>query len=137
MVPMTCPHLDDDTLVERFEALAIAPADFGHPEHVRLAFALLSREPDFGAAALRFRTALRRFADAVGATAKYHETLTWAYLALVAERMAADPDGDSRAWIARHPDLLDHRGGALARYYDVAAITASPVARAVFVLPRP
>jgi hypothetical protein len=133
---MSCTHLDDDALVERFEALAIAPADFGHPEHVRLAFALLRREPDFGAAALRFRAALRRFADAVGATAKYHETLTWAYLALVAERMAADPAERSLEWIARHPDLLDHRGGALARYYDVAAVTASPVARAVFVLPR-
>ena len=34
------------------------------------------------------------------------------------------------------PDLLDHEHGLLARYYDVTAIIASPVARRVFVLPE-
>jgi hypothetical protein len=35
-----------------------------------------------------------------------------------------------------NPDVLDHKNGAVARYYDVAAVTASPIARAVFVLPE-
>jgi hypothetical protein len=128
-------HLDDAELVARFEALAVAPADFRHREHVRLAFAML-RGADFGEAALRFRRALRRFADASGAPTRYHETLTWAYLAVIAQRAAEDPAvTTSFEMIARHPDLVDHRAGAVARYYDVAAITASPLARAVFVLP--
>ena len=132
----SCDHLDDAELVARFEALAIAPAAFRHREHVRLAYAML-RGADFGEAAVRIRRALRRFAEAAGAAAKYHETLTWAYLALVAQRMAEDPAAtSSHELLARHPDLADHRGGAVARYYDVAAITASPLARAVFVLPR-
>ena len=37
---MGCEHLDDVTLVARFEALELAPHDFGHREHVRLAFAM-------------------------------------------------------------------------------------------------
>jgi len=131
-----CDHLDDGELVARFEALAIAPAEFRHREHVRLAYAML-RGADFGDAAVRFRRALRRFADAAGAHGTYHETLTWAYLALVAQRMAEDPlAATSHELVARHPDLVDHRRGAVARYYDVAAITASPLARAVFVLPE-
>lgn len=132
-----CDHLDDAALVAAFEALAVAPADFRHHEHVRLAFAMLAREPDLAAAAARFRAALQRFAAHIGAAAKYHETLTWAYLALIAEHMHGNAYASSLELIAAHPDLLDHRGGAIARYYDVAAITASPVARAVFVLPRP
>lgn len=141
-------ELDDRALVAAFEALAIAPAGFRHREHVRLAYAMLAGA-DFGEAAVRYRRALQRFARAAGAAARYHETLTWAYLAIVHRRMhealpdrdgsplRGDPPGGagSLAFLARHPDLLDHLGGALARHYDVAAITACPVARRVLVLP--
>jgi hypothetical protein len=47
--------------------------------------------------------------------------------------MAAADHADSEAFLAENPDLLDSR--AIAAYYDVPAILASPVARAVFVLP--
>ncbi len=62
--------------------------------------------------------------------------MTWAYLALVHQRMADAPAASSREFLARHPELLDHHAGALARHYDVAAITGSPLARRVFVLPE-
>ena len=138
--PAGCDHLDDAELVAQFEALAVAPRDFRHREHVRLAYALL-RGADFGEAAQRFRTALRRFATAAGVPGRYHETLTWAYLAVIARRLVEDPSPagsptGSIEFLARHPDLLDHKSGAIARHYDVAEITASPVARAVFVLPE-
>ena len=127
-------HLEDAELVAQFEAGTLPAAGYRHREHLRIAFAML-RGADFGVAALRFRDALRRYVTALGAAAKYHETLTWAYLALVHERMTEAPADGSQAFLARHVDLLDHRGGALARHYDVAAITASPIARRVFVLP--
>ena len=130
-------ELNDSDLVSQFEALAIAPGHFGHHEHVRLAYAMLADLGDFGEAAVRYRRALRAFAGHVGAAGKYHETLTWAYLALVHERMASHPYASSHAFVVANPDLLDHKNGALARYYDVAAITASPLARRVFVLPLP
>lgn len=127
-------NLDDAALVDRFEALAIAPADFRHREHLRLACAMLACG-DFGDAAVRYRRALQRFATAAGAPGKYHETLTWAYLALVHRRMHEHPSATSLELLARAPDLLDHRTGALARCYDIDAITASPLARRLFVLP--
>lgn len=131
-----CDHLDDASLLTRFEGLAISPREFRHREHVRLAFAVLARERDLGDAAARYRTALRRFTAAIGAPGKYHETLTWAYLAIIAQRMHGCNYPSSFEFLAAHPDVLDHLHGALARHYDVAAITASPVARAVFVLPE-
>jgi hypothetical protein len=133
--PPGCDHLDDAELVARFEAQTLPPAAYRHKEHLRVAFAML-RGADFGDAAVRFRRALQRYVAAAGATAKYHETLTWAYLALIHQRMAGGADVGSLAFLARHPELLDHRAGALARHYDVAAITASPVARTSFVLPE-
>jgi hypothetical protein len=127
----------DAALVRDFEALAVAPAEFGHREHVRLAFALLAETGDFAAAGLRFKRALIAFATSIGAAGKYHETLTWAYLTLIHARMASGTWSDSTAFLVANADVLDHRGGALARYYDVAAIAASPLARRVFVLPEP
>ncbi|MGE5187084.1 MAG: hypothetical protein ACM31C_33775 [Acidobacteriota bacterium] len=131
-----CDHLDDAALIAAFDTLAIRPEDFHHREHVRLAFALLVRERDLAAAAGAFRRTLKRFADAAGAPGKYHETITWAYLAIIAERMQQRAYASSRELIDANPDLLDHRGGALARHYDVAELLASPLARAAFVLPR-
>lgn len=132
---MSADHLDDATLLARFEQLEIPPAEFRHREHVRLAFAML-HGADFGDAAVRYRTALKRFAAAAGAHGKYHETLTWAYLALVAQCMDERAYATSFELLEARPDLLDHRAGLLARYYDVPALIASPVARRVFVLPE-
>jgi hypothetical protein len=129
-----CDELDDATLLARFEALAIAPADFRHREHVRLAVAMLVGA-DFGDAAVRYRRALRRFAAHVGADGKYHETLTWAYLALVARALDEHPVATSAALLAQVPALLDH-ATALAAHYDLGAILASPLARRVLVLPE-
>lgn len=130
-----CDDLDDATLVRRFESLELAPADFRHREHVRIAFAMLV-DTDLADAAQRFKRALVRFATAAGAAAKYHETLTWAYLALVQERMARGSYPSSLVFVNENPDLLDHRRGAVAQLYDLDAITACPIARRVFVLPR-
>lgn len=131
-----CDDLEDAALAAAFDALAIRPPDFRHREHVRLAFALLTREGDLASAAVAYRAGLRRFAAAAGAAGKYHETITWAYLAIIAERMQERAFGSSHELLAEHPDLLDHQRGALARHYDVAELIASPRARGTFVLPR-
>lgn len=127
----------DDALLAAFLDCTLPPELLGHPEHVRLAYLFLRRHPDFGDAAVAFRAALRRYVTAIGRADRYHETLTWAYLALIAERIAQEGQGerDSLQFVARWPELIDHRGGALAAAYDVAEITASPLARRVFVLP--
>jgi hypothetical protein len=121
-------HLDDATLVARFEDATLPPDAFGHREHVRVAWILL-REGPFEAAALRFCRALRRFAAALGKAERYHETITWAYLALVNERLhAAESPADFDAFARVNRDLFDRAGGALAQLYDRATLE-SPLAR--------
>lgn len=126
---------EDDDLLAAFVAATLPAEAFGHREHIRVAYLFLRREVDFGAAAVAFRAALRRFVAAIGAEDRYHETLTWAYLALVREQMEGHEDADSHAFLRRCPELTRHRGGAIERRYDLEALLASPLARAVFVLP--
>lgn len=131
----SCDHLSDCELVTQFEAGTLPPADYHHREHVRIAFAML-QHTELPEAAARFRRALRHYATTIGAAARYHETLTWAYLVLIAGHLADASYPDSLTFLAAHPSLLDHRNGALSRHYDVAAVTASPLARRVFILPE-
>jgi hypothetical protein len=129
--------LDDEALLGGFESARLPAAAFGHAEHVRAAFLYLSRHTDFGEAAVRFRGALRRFAAANGVPDRYHETLTWAYLALINERAHGSSFASSAGFLRSHPELLDARRGVFSRYYDLGAITRSTKARQVFVLPDP
>jgi hypothetical protein len=140
MVPSTAPiELDDRTLRARLEDTTLPPSAFGHRAHLRVAWSYLAEEDDFAVAAARFRRALLGYATSLGATSKYHETITWVYLALVREAMDGRSDDDANAFLAANPALLDHGasgGGALATVLDVKAVLADPLARRILVLPR-
>ena len=129
------PHLDDDALYARFLDAALTAEQLGHRNHVRLAFLCVRRHPDLAEAAVGFRSTLRRLVAALGAEAKYNETLTWAYLVLVHQRAARSDAPDSDAFLAAHPELLDQRHGALARYYELSAVTGCAETKSLFLLP--
>ena len=134
------PHVDhdlsDEELVGAFEACTLPPSQFSHRRHLALGRHYL-RQFGFPAGAQRFCERLQAYVTSVGASAKYHETITWAYLVLMNEELTlrSQPDEHFDAMIARRPDLLDHRNGALAQVYDERELE-SPEARRVFVLPR-
>jgi len=88
----------------------------------------------FEEASLRFCSGLRRFAEAHGKSALYHETITWAYLALVNERRANGTGGDFDAFAAANPDLLQGGMQALLALYDRETL-GSELAKRAFVLP--
>ena len=127
--------MDDRTLLRQFEDASIEPATLNHENHVRIVWKYL-QDTSFGEAGDRFLAALRRFAAAHGKTSLVHETITWAYVALVNERLHARPrDGDFESFAAANADLVVHRGGALSQIYDAETLE-SDLARRVFVLPR-
>lgn len=126
--------MTDEELVADFEAGTIPPGGFHHAEHVRVAWWYARRHP-WAAALARFQSALRGFAEARGKPERYHETITTAFMALVAERLdttGADLDWDGFA--ARNADLLAWSPSILDRYYQPETL-ASDRARRVFVLP--
>lgn len=85
--PEPLDRLDDEAFLARFEAGTLPPAGFKHPEHVRAAWLMLRRYGPAGALE-RYPAALRLLAAAAGKPGLYHETITWAWLLLIHERMA-------------------------------------------------
>jgi hypothetical protein len=111
----------------------IAAADLPHREHLRLAFQILQRH-DYLESAQRYSDALRVIAARAGHPQAFSLTITLAFLALIAERMAGHDDEDFAGFAARNPELLDK--GLLGRWYGPERLT-SPLARDTFLLPDP
>jgi hypothetical protein len=123
-----------ESLVQSFEAAELPPGGFRHREHVRVAWWYLRQYP-WPVALERFRTGLRRFAEAQGAAQKYHETITTAYVLLINERLEdGGRDLDWEAFATRHADLLAWPPSILDRYYRPETL-ASDLARRAFVMP--
>jgi hypothetical protein len=125
--------MTDQELIQRFEDAAVAEDSFHHADHVRLAFAYLSRFPVLQALD-RFCTALKRFAAARGKSQLYHETITHAYFFLIRERMARGQSANWDEFARANPDLFVWKNGILARYYREETLQ-SELARAVFLFP--
>jgi hypothetical protein len=122
-----CPDLG------RFLRGEIAAASFPHREHVRMAFEMLRRH-DFAETVLYFSRALRSMARQAGKPQAFHQTLTIAFLSLIAERLDGGQWEDFSAFARDNPDLLDK--GMLARWYRPERL-ASERARRTFLLPEP
>lgn len=124
---------DDIAFRASFEAGRIPADQFGHREHLRLAYSYLV-EHDTDSACLAMRDSLRSFlAGIVNAPAKYHETVTRAWVMVIRHFMESTPPCDSAdAFIARNPALLDPK--LMLNHYS-AELLFSERARARFVEP--
>jgi len=120
-------------LITRFECDDVPETQFHHADHVRLAFAYLAEYP-IAEALQKFSAALQKFATARGKTQLYNETITWAYLFLIRERMARQENLDWNEFASRNSDLLIWKNGILTRYYRESTLK-SDLARSVFILP--
>lgn len=125
--------MTDDELVEAFEAATLPPDQLPHAAHVRVAWWYLKHYP-LGESLTRFTAAVTHFAAHHGATGLYHETITVAYVLLIAERLATSRDLSWTDFSAAHPELLARGPSLLDRYYDEETLK-SPRARAHFVMP--
>jgi len=120
--------MTEQEFIDAFAAGRLDPAGFGHRAHLRAAFLLLRSKP-FLEACIAMRDGLQALAGKIGKPDLYHETVTVAFMALVAERA---PAGDWEGFIARHPALCER--GLLDSWYSKERL-ASSAARARFTMP--
>ncbi len=126
--------MTDEEFIARFEDASLANESFHHADHVRMAFLYLSRYPALEALQ-RFSCALIRFATAKGKPQLYHETITWAFLLLIRERIIRA--GGQQNWeqfAAANADLLNWKDNVLKKYYREETLK-SDLARSSFVFP--
>ncbi|MCC7042341.1 MAG: hypothetical protein IT183_00625 [Acidobacteria bacterium] len=126
--------MTDEELMQYFEAGTPPPGGFHHEQHVHVVWCYLRRHSR-DVALERFRSGLRHFAEAQGAPQRYHETITTAFVLLIAERLGEDAQDPAwEAFAARHADLLAWKPSILDRYYTPETL-ASERARHTFVPP--
>lgn len=128
------PALDDDAFLRALEGATLPPGAFDHRGHLRAGFLYLRRH-DFPGACVAMKSAVRGFARSLGRDGLYHETLTIAYLALIAERLVEEtPDLTFDRFLERYPELTSRE--YFERYYPRGTLDTAE-ARTTFVLPRP
>ncbi|HZP88748.1 MAG TPA: hypothetical protein VFB54_18200 [Burkholderiales bacterium] len=126
--------MTDNDFVAAVEACALAKEEFRHADHIRLAWNYL-RRAGFCAGSQLFIATLQRFAAHHGVPLLYHETITWAYLALINERIqrgGAVPDWE--CFRSSNADLFETQPSVLDCYYSTELL-GSDLARRAFLLP--
>jgi len=121
--------MNEREFVEAFERCEVE--EFHHADHVRLAWAYLQEHPLLTAID-KFTSSLKRFAAHRNAHGLYHETITWAYLLLIHERM--NGEASFAEFRAANPDLFTWKPSVLDSMYRAETI-ASEKARRMFLLP--
>ena len=118
-----------DDLLDAFEQLRIAPEEFDHAAHVRVAYAMITRD-DFVSACAKYAVTLRAMAARAGAPEKFNATVTFAFMSMIAEYAVEVASYDEL--VSQHPELLS--AGVLERWYSAERL-GSPLARRQFLLP--
>jgi hypothetical protein len=123
---------DDRNFRSAFESFTVAPSQFNHEAHVRLAYIYLV-ESDVESAVQRMREGLLNFIEHNGIPrSKFHETITRAWVLAVRHFMNKSPSTSSHDFIAKNPELLDSK--IMLTHYSASVLFSSD-ARASFVEP--
>ncbi len=123
--------LDDDAFLATFERGEFGGDAFPHTAHLRMAWLYVTR---LGAEAAIDRAAggIRNLAKANGKPNLYHDTLTRAWVYLVADAITRTPSAGFDEFLAHNPRLLDKR--LLLEYYS-PDLLSSALARATWIAP--
>ena len=119
---------------EQFENGTLNVEIFDHPAHVKMAWIYLKRY-ELPEALRNFSNALKNFAEVNNAAGLYHQTITFAFLILINERIKAA--SNSQSWDefqAHNPELFDWKNNILKKYYQEETLK-SDFAKRHFVFP--
>ena len=120
-------------LVRAFENHEIDNRSFHHAEHVEVAFGLLTKY-DFIDASATYAKGIRALATMAGAPTKFNVTITYAFMSLIAERMAIGQPRSFEDFARENPDLMSKH--VLSQWYRTERLM-SDAARSVFLMPEP
>lgn len=116
-----------------FESANIDPGQFNHRAHVYVAWRYL-QEFSLLDAVTRYSEALKRVTQKLGVPEKYHETITWFFMILIAEKLAEKPGANWQKFSAANPELCNEGGTVLRRFYSQRRLN-SALAKQVFLVP--
>jgi hypothetical protein len=121
--------MTDDEFLAAFDSCTLPQPLWTHEAHVRLAWLCLGRMP-FAAARDHVRAGIRKYNASLGNTTGYHDTVTVAFVRLIAARRT--PGESFAAFRLAHPDVFSKDRPILLTYYSKAVLDSAE-ARAGFV----
>jgi len=119
--------------IDSFECGTINPELFDHEAHVFIAWTYL-QQCDLKESIDRFCAALRRLTRKLGIESKYHETLSWFFMILIAERRSESGSNGWQTFKRDNADLFATHPSIVRDYYSEKRLGSS-VARTQFVMP--
>lgn len=125
--------MTDDEFLNSFNACTLAPDQFNHAGHIRLAWIHLQRH-DFDMAVEVTCRGIRAYAAFLGAGSKFHCTITVALLHLLRAGGAADRTIGWYRFVNANQALVHNARVCLARHYSDELINSAQ-ARERFVAP--
>ena len=123
--------LGDDAFLAALDRCELGAHEFPHRAHLRLAYLSVRHHGRAGGEA-HVCNAIRRLATAHGHDAKYNDTLSRAWVRVVAHAMSRHPGMSLDDLLAAHPQLLDKH--LLLAHWTRTALFG-PEARAAWVEP--
>lgn len=130
---MTEPLLDDQTFITQFEHCTLNPEHFNHTGHVRLAWLYLQQNSEKTAIG-KVCNGIKSYASSLGANDKFHVTITYSLLKLIALRVNQSKSKSWQEFNAQNSDLLEDCIGLLLQHYNKETLF-SELARTQFVAP--
>ena len=115
-----------------FEARSLDPEACHHADHVRVAFDLL-RAYNFIDASAKYAKGIQDITEKAAAPHKFNLTITYAFMSLIAERLANAPDCGFDEFVSGNPDLMSKE--VLSKWYRNERLH-SKEARRLFLLPE-
>lgn len=102
---MTEPNsLDDQNFIKQFEELTLDPAYFDHRGHLRIAWLYLSQNLSLQSID-KICLGIKRYASHLGASDKYHHSLSYTLVLIIAKRIAQAPTENLSDFIDNNPEL--------------------------------
>ena len=131
--PATASPTPSFPTVEEFQRLNFDADAFNHEAHVYVGWCLVTQFP-LPDAIHRFADTLKRLTHSLKLEGKYHETITWFFMILIAERQSALPANSWEEFAANNRDLIENSKTLLSSHYSNERLW-SQQARQHFLMP--
>lgn len=126
--------MTDEEFYRQFENATLDAKVFSHSNHIKMAWIYLKKFELLEAMA-KFSKDLKAFAIANGATNLYNETITFAFLVLINERMKKIENLENwDEFVVDNSDLFDWKNNILKKFYKSETLK-SKFAKKYFVFP--
>ncbi len=122
--------INDSDFISRFENKTLDPIHFSHKGHLRVAWLYLTKY-DFHSASKAITTGIQNYATSLGATDKFHATITEAFIHIVNKRIGATASGSWESFIENNIDLVENADLLMARHYSKKLLSSSAAKMAI------